>query len=103
MQITETLYEKVLKAMNMIKSIIDSNSDNTVAVTCAFGRSSLVLLHLINRSVGTLPIMFSNTGCHHPELSRFKEQFFINSKWQMIEVKPKYNFNKCNYLLYVYR
>ena len=89
-----SLYEKVIKAKNIINTTIQNNEKGIVGVACAFGRSSLVLLHLIQRTSSSLPVIFADTGYHHPQILSTMNDFVRDNELELIIVKPKATFEQ---------
>lgn len=91
---TETLYEKVLKAINSISNAVKTNPKGSVAIATAMGRSSNVLLHLLLRSNESLPIIFADTGCHHPEILKYAKAFGTNNNSNLLITKQSTRFEQ---------
>lgn len=93
---TISLYEKVIKAKNIIHNTLRENPQGTVAVTCAFGRSSLVLLHMIQSTGYSLPIIFADTGYHHHQIISLMNTNVKNKDFKLFIVTPNATFNQFN-------
>jgi len=91
---TTSLYEKVVKAKHIINHTVNNNPKGTVGVASAFGRTSLVLLHLVRSSGHSLPIVFADTGYHHPQVLSTLEDINKLDEINLIRVKSKAEFRQ---------
>lgn len=62
------------------------------AITCSYGKDSILVVWFLRRLARNIPIVFSNTGFEYPELYAFRRQ--IIKDWNLTEhvVLPKHTF-----------
>lgn len=79
---------KIQRANHLIKMFINNNS----AVSCSFGKDSMVVLYLAIKQRPEIKVIFNNTGVEHPDTYKFKEM--MKKKWNLnlIETKPEKSF-----------
>lgn len=82
--------EKIKKAKELIKNVLDSNSNKDVVVAWTGGKDSTVLLHLIQQvSNNKIPIrvFFNDSGYEFPEVEKFISKLKEDWKLELIRFK----------------
>jgi len=68
------------EAEKLIKQAIERHEEN-IAVSCSFGKDSMVVLHMALKYNPKIKVIFLNTGVEFPETIKFKEK--IKNKWNL--------------------
>lgn len=82
------------EAGDLVRQAIKRHEDR-VAVTCSFGKDSMVVLHMALKANPNIKVIFENTGVEFPETIEFKEQ--VKKEWNLnlFETKPIKSFWQC--------
>ncbi len=79
----------------LIKQAIKRHGED-IAVSCSFGKDSLVVLHMALKYKPDIKVVFNNTGIEFPETIALKNKLKRKWKLNLIETKPyKKNFWAC--------
>lgn len=83
------------ESQDLIAQAIKRYGDD-IAVACAFGKDSIVVLHQALKIKPDIKVVFCNTGIEFPETIKYKEMLKKEWNLNLIETKPyKYNFWSC--------
>jgi len=85
---------KLEKSSEVIKRNLEEFKGR-IAVSCSFGKDSVVMLHLALRFDPRVLVVFQNTGVEFPETLAFKDR--LKEEWDLnlVELKPVKTFWQC--------
>ena len=94
LKISEDNGLKVWSPHDLLKHIFDEYPGE-VAVSCSFGRCSMIVLHMALQYDPALPVLFANTLVEFPETIKYKGK--IVSEWNLnfYEARPEITFWEC--------
>ncbi len=93
---TRICEEKNIKLWNP-QELVDHAFSNfeRVAISCSFGKDSMVILHLALQKDPNVIVLFANTGVEFPDLIKYKNKIVSEWNLNLIEIKPKKTFWEC--------
>lgn len=89
-----TFEKKIVYSENLIQETLKEFGDD-IAVSCSFGKDSVLTLALVRKFRPNIMVVFANTGVEYPETYRFRD--YLVKKWNLnfFEVNPIKSFWQC--------
>jgi len=86
--------QEVLSPIQCIQRAIEMFGNN-IAVSCSFGRDSVVVLDMTRKLIPNVKVIYNNTGVEYPETLSYKEKLKELWNLNLIETKPIHSFWWC--------
>ena|ERR1700758_5192100 len=76
-------------AEEVLASVLASQGDSRVCLTCSFQAEDIVVLHLLRKYLSDVPVLFLETGYHFAETYEFRDK--LTREWQLnlVNVVPR--------------
>ena len=80
---------EALTADEIIALVLETESEQKACFTCSFQAEDLVVLHLLQKHVPKIPVLFLETGYHFRETYQFRDQLSRDWGLNLVNVIPK--------------
>lgn len=68
-------------AEEVIASVLASQGESRVCLTCSFQAEDIIVLHLLRKHLRDVPVLFLETGYHFAETYEFRDK--LTREWQL--------------------
>jgi len=90
-EVEKPMEEKLRRAKELVH-IFGGLARDKAAISCSFGKDSMVVLHLCLEEFPNIAVIFNNTGVQYRETHKFKERMREEWNLNLIETKPLKSF-----------
>ena len=88
-EIIKLPFQEKIKISNDLILTAKKNIDGDLAVACSFGKDSVVMLHLVQKFIPDVKVVFNNTSVEYQDTMELKD--LLTDMWDLnvIELRPK--------------
>ena len=83
-----SLQEKITTARTLVKQQIASAVREDICVTSSFQAEDMVVVHLVRKSIGDVPVIFLDTGYHFAETYEYRDRLAQQWNLNLVNVLP---------------
>ena len=84
--------EKETEAIHFIREVSEENDDRFKIISFSGGKDSVVVAHLVKKALGSVPLLFSNTGIEFPETVKYTRAFARKNRFKLLEYNAPNDF-----------
>jgi phosphoadenosine phosphosulfate reductase len=76
-------------AEELTELVLASHTEKGVCFTCSFQAEDVIVLHLLQKRLPSVPVLFLETGYHFPETYEFRDRLASNWGLNLVNVLPQ--------------